>query len=122
MSDLSAWHRLSGEVDQGKLKLKVHRDALDEAIKLLQDYIDDLDGLRHYVAQVAKVSGFGGFQIGLDLADKFTRKGSGEGSIRDRLKELTDEAKAIQDVIRKAAIAYAETDAEYADVLEGIQP
>ncbi|NKY89481.1 hypothetical protein [Nocardia veterana] len=122
MSELDTWRQLSDEVAQGNLTLKVHRDALDAAVKLLQDYIDHIDSCRRDVQTVARVSGFGGFQMGQDLAAKFTRKGSGDGSIRERLKELADEAKAIQDVLRKAAVAYAQTDGQFADVLGGIQP
>ncbi|MBF6448781.1 hypothetical protein IU429_13995 [Nocardia elegans] len=126
MSELDVWRQLSDEVAQGNLKLRVHRDALDRAVKLLQDYIDQIDGMMVYAGYVKNVTGFGGFQMGIDLAQKFTRKGDGDGSINQRLKELTQEAKAVQDVLRKAAIAYADTDAEYGkefkDLEQGIKP
>ena len=122
MSELSTLHDLSNEITQGSLKLRVHRDKLEEAIKGIQDLIDKLDDMSYQVKQVEYVDGFGGFQMGVDLANKFTRKGSGEGSIRQRIVEVTHELKAAQDVIRKAAIAYAETDDDYRDVLQGIQP
>ncbi|MFI7194856.1 hypothetical protein ACIBQ0_34450 [Nocardia nova] len=126
MSELDVWRDLANEAAQGNLKLKVHRDALDRAVKLLQDYIDHIDGMNLDVATVKRVTGFGGFQMGVDLAQKFSRKGDGDESISQRLKELTQEAKAIQDVLRKAAIAYADTDAEYGkefkDLEQGIKP
>ncbi|WP_157126089.1 hypothetical protein [Nocardia mikamii] len=126
MSELDVWRQLANEVEQGNLKLMIHRDKLDAAVKHLQEYIDHIDDMTNYVDQVKRVSGFGGFQMGLDLADKFTRKGSGDESIQQRIKELIDEAKAIQDVLRKAAVAYADTDAEYGkefkDLEQGIKP
>ncbi|WP_146097532.1 hypothetical protein [Nocardia nova] len=126
MSELDVWRDLANEAAQGNLRLKVHRDALDRAVKLLQDYIDHIDGMNLDVATVKRVTGFGGFQMGVDLAQKFSRKGDGDESISQRLKELTQEAKAIQDTLRKAAIAYAETDAEYGkefkDLEQGIKP
>ena len=123
MSELDTWKDLGSQVDQGGLKLKVHRDDLENAVKLLQAYIDDVAELGTLTNQLSNVSGLGGFQMGIDLARKFSEKGGGEESIRQRLKELIDEAKAMQDVFRKAAIAYAETDAEYAkeyaDIMRG---
>ncbi|ATL70253.1 hypothetical protein [Nocardia terpenica] len=118
MSELDVWKQLAAEVSQGNLKLKVHRDALDQAVKHLQGYIDHLDTLSFALETVATVSGFGGFQIGVQLAQKFTDKGSGNESIKQRLKELQDEAKAIQDTLHKAAVAYAESDRQFADVLK----
>ncbi len=117
MSELDVWKQLADDVAQGNLKLKVHREGLDTAIKHLQDYIDGIDDLGSYIDVVARVDGFGGFQIGVQLAQKFTEKGSGDESIKQRLKELQDEAKSIQETLRKAAVAYAETDQEFADVL-----
>ncbi|NKY54529.1 hypothetical protein [Nocardia vermiculata] len=122
MSELSTLQQLSDDITQGNLKLKVHRDKLDEAVKGIQDLIDELQAMGNWINQVAYVDGFGGFQMGIDLAKKFSRKGSGEESIRQRLDEVVHELKAAQDVIRKAAIAYAQTDDEYRDVLQGIQP
>src|SRR5689334_16523112 len=111
MSELDVWRQLSGEVAQGNLKLMIHRDKLDAAVKQLQDYIDEIDDLTFLVREVSNVSGLGGFQMGVDLARKFSGKADGaDGSIQQRLKELADEAKAIQDTLRKAAIAYADTD------------
>ncbi len=121
MSDLGVWKQLATEVEQGNLKLRVHRDALESAIKGLQDFIDGINDLSLHVETVGQVTGFGGFQMGLDLAKKFTAKGSGDESIRQRLKEVIDEAKAAQDVIRKAALAYAETDDAFKKEFEGFQ-
>lgn len=118
MSELDTWKQLAEDASQGGLMLKVHEDDLTAAVKHLQNYIDTLKNLGHEVEYVAKVSGFGGFQIGVDLAKKFTDKGSGDESIKQRIKELAAEAEAIQDTIRKAAKAYAETDQAYADVLK----
>jgi len=117
MSELDVWKQLAEEVAQGNLSLKVHREGLDAAVKDLQDYIDHLDTLGPALETVATVTGLGGFQIGVLLAQKFTEKGSGDESIKQRVKELQVEARAIQDTLRKAAIAYAETDQQYADVL-----
>ena len=122
MSELSTLHQLSDEVAQGTLTLRVHRDKLDEAVKGLQVLINHLDDMSNWVKQVERVDGFGGFQMGVNLARKFTEKGSGENSIRQRINEATEELKTAQDVIRKAAIAYAQTDHDYADVLQGVQP
>jgi len=122
MSELDVWRQLADEVAQGNLKLKVHREGLDAAVKHLQDYIDHIDSLSNDIDLVAKVTGFGGFQIGVQLAQKFTDKGSGDESIKQRLKELQDEAKAIQDTLGKAATAYAETDQQFADVLTKVTP
>ncbi|WP_036506955.1 MULTISPECIES: hypothetical protein [Nocardia] len=121
MSDLATLQQLGAQVEQGNLRLKVHRSQLEAAIKGLQDLIDQINDLSLHVETVAQVTGFGGFQMGLDLAEKFTRKGSGEGSIRQRIKEAIDELKSAQDVIRKAAEAYAETDDAYRKEYEGFQ-
>ncbi|MFF0499122.1 hypothetical protein ACFYU5_22155 [Nocardia aobensis] len=117
MSELSTIQQLDAEVDGGNLRLKVHRDKLDGAIKGLQDLIDSIDMLWPNVQAVEHVTGFGGFQMGLDLAAKFTTKGSGENGIRQRVNEVQKELQAAQELILKAARAYAETDAAYADVL-----
>ncbi len=122
MSELDAWKQLADEVSQGNLKLKVHREGLDAAVKHLQTYIEHIDKAYRDAEAVATVSGFGGFQIGVQLAQKFTDKGSGSESIKQRLKELSAEAKAIQDTLRKAAKAYAETDQQFADVLKASTP
>ncbi|MBF6243845.1 hypothetical protein IU471_09655 [Nocardia elegans] len=124
---MDVWQQLSEEVAQGNLKLMIHRDKFDAAVKRLQDYIDEIDNLTFLVREVSNVSGLGGFQMGVDLAHKFSRKADGaDGSIQQRLKDLADEAKAVQDVLRKAAIAYADTDAEYGkefkDLEQGIKP
>ena len=117
MSELSTLTALAAEVDSGKLKLRVDRKSLDDALKGLQDFIDQLDSLGFDLKTVEQVTGFGGFQMGQDLAAKFTRKGSGDDSIKQRIKEAQDELRAAQELILKAARAYAETDADYADVL-----
>ncbi len=117
MSELSTIQQLSAEVEAGNLRLKVSRQAMDDAIKGLQDLIDDIQAMGPHIQTVEYVTGFGGFQMGLDLAAKFTRKGSGEESIKQRLDEVAQELEAAQELILKAARAYAETDAEYADVL-----
>ncbi len=78
MSELSTIAQLSAEVDGGNLHLRVHRDKLDEAIKGLQDLINDIQAMGPFMQTVEYVTGFGGFQMGLDLAAKFTKKGSGE--------------------------------------------
>ena len=122
MSEISTLRQLLGEIAQGNLKLKVARNKMDEAVKGLQVLIDQLDDMNLLLAQVEVVDGLGGFQMGTDLAQKFTNKGSGDNSIRQRVNEVTQELKAGQDMIRKAATAYAETDAEYADVLQDVQP
>ncbi|MFR9752643.1 hypothetical protein ACL02S_16625 [Nocardia sp. 004] len=122
MSELYVWRQLADEVAQGNLKLKVHREGLDAAVKHLQNYINYIDDLQIHVQTVAEVSGLGGFPIGLQLEQKFTEKGGGAESIRQRLKELIDEAEAIQDTLRKAAVAYAETDQAFADVLRQETP
>ncbi|MFF0499119.1 hypothetical protein ACFYU5_22140 [Nocardia aobensis] len=119
MSELGDFKQLATEVEQGNLRLKIHRDKLDGAIKGLQDLIDHIEGLRYDIETVAQVSGFGGFQMGLDLAQKFTRKGSGDGGIRQRAKEAVEELQAAQDVIRKASQAYVETDEAYKKEFEG---
>ena len=117
MSELSTIAQLSAEVDGGNLHLRVHRDKLDEAIKGLQDLIDGIQAMGPFMQTVEYVTGFGGFQMGLDLAAKFTKKGSGEELIKQRLDEAVNELQAAQELILKAARAYAETDSEYADVL-----
>ncbi|WP_227984448.1 hypothetical protein [Nocardia spumae] len=117
MSELSTIQQLAAEVDGGNLRLKVRRDKLDEAIKGLQDLIDRIDTMGQNLKDVEYVTGFGGFQMGLDLATKFTTKGSGEDGIKQRATEVQKELKAAQELILKAARAYAETDSEYADVL-----
>ncbi len=117
MSESSTLKELTAEVEAGNLKLKVSREKLDEAIKGLQDLIDTLDAFAPDLKVVESVTGFGGFQMGLDLARKFTDKGSGENSINQRVKEVQQELRASQELILKAARAYAETDTEYADVL-----
>jgi hypothetical protein len=114
MSDLDAVKQFAAEVAQGNVTLNVDRGDLDAAIKHLQDYIDTIDGLGPQVAMVAHVTGFGGFKIGVQLAEKFTEKGSGDNSIRQRLKEMQDAAKSLQDSIRKAAAAYEEADHAHA--------
>lgn len=122
MSELSAWKQLSAEVESGNLKLKVHKDAMDAAIKGLQDFIDHLDTFGPDLKTVENVTGFGGFDMGIQLAQKFTVKGSGDDSINQRVKELIEEAKAAQDVIRKAAKAYADTDEESARYFNEASP
>ena len=117
MSELSTIQQLAAEADNGNLRLKVHRDKLDEAIKGLQDLIDSIDMLTPHFRTAEYVTGFGGFQMGLDLAAKFTAKGSGENGIKQRAAEAQKELQAAQELILKAARAYAETDSEYADVL-----
>lgn len=117
MSELSTIQQLAAEVDGGNLRLRLHRDKLDEAIKGIQDLIDRIDMLSFQVRSVEHVTGFGGFQMGLDLAAKFTAKGSGENGIKERITEVQKELQAAQELILKAARAYAETDAAYADVL-----
>jgi uncharacterized protein YukE len=122
MSDLDAVKQLAADVAQGNVMLNVDPENLNEAIKHLQDYIDTIDGLRHHVADVAFVTGFGGFKIGVDLAEKFTEKGSGDNSIRVRLKELQAAAMSLQDSIRKAAAAYAEADHAHANAINAVTP
>lgn len=117
MSELSTLTQLSADVDAGNMRLKIHRDKLDEAIQGIQDLIDRIDGMWPQLQTAEYVTGFGGFQIGLDLAAKFTAKGSGENGIRQRVNEVQKELQAAQELILKAARAYAETDAAYADVL-----
>jgi len=122
MSELDTWKQLANEVARGNLMLSVDPEGLSAAIKQLQDYIDGIDELGPYIQTVSHVSGFGGFQIGVDLAQKFTDKGGGDESIKQRLKELSDEAKAIQETIRKAAAAYAETDHQNAASIAKVTP
>ena len=93
------------------------RASLDAAIKGLQDLIDAIDGFGPQVKTLEFVEGFGEFDMGVQLAQKFTRKGSGEDSIAQRILEVQEELRLAQEVILKAARAYAETDAAYADVL-----
>lgn len=115
--DLTTIKQLAAEADSGNLRLKIDRQSLDDAIKGIQDLIDSLDAMGPQLTTVETVTGFGGFQMGLDLAAKFTQKGSGEESIKQRIQEAVDELKAAQELILKAARAYAETDSAYADVL-----
>lgn len=117
----SEWHQLAEEVAQGNLRLKISREALDAVAKYLQDYIDTIDELLYDVREVANVTGFGGFKIGLELAAKFTAMGSGPDSIQQRLHEYQEEARLIQDTIRKAAAAYADMDQNFAQGLRGVQ-
>ncbi|NKY86408.1 hypothetical protein [Nocardia veterana] len=122
MSDTGVWRQLATEVDAGNLSLRVDRESLDAAIKGLQDFIDHVNDLSIHVETVGFVTGFGGFKMGQDLAAKFTQKGSGEGSIRQRLKELIEEAKAAQDVLRKAAAAYAQAEHDNTQGIAGTAP
>ncbi|MFF0456120.1 hypothetical protein [Nocardia africana] len=117
MSELSTIQQLAAEIDGGNLRLKVHREKLDEAIKGIQDLMDRIDKMAQDLKNVEYVTGFGGFQMGLALAAKFTTKGSGENGIGQRITEVQTELQAAQELILKAARAYAETDAAYADVL-----
>ncbi|MGW5513496.1 hypothetical protein [Nocardia africana] len=117
MSEISTIQQLATEIDAGNLWLKVNRDKLDEAIKGIQDLIDRIDMMSFQLRSVEYVTGFGGFQMGLDLAAKFTAKGGGENGIKQRVNEVQKELQAAQELILKAARAYAETDAQYADVL-----
>ncbi|MBF4998656.1 hypothetical protein IRT45_16015 [Nocardia sp. BSTN01] len=110
MSEQDIWEQLGEEVAQGNLRLKIEPDALDRAIKGLQDLIDEIDDLGYAVRTVETVTGFGGFTMGVQLAEKFTRKGSGEDSIKQRMKEVQGELQAAQDLLRKAAAAYAEAE------------
>ena len=114
---MSEINQLMSEVEAGSLKLRVSREKLDEAIKGIQDLIDVLDSSAPNLKVVETVTGFGGFQMGVDLAAKFTAKGSGEIGINQRVTKAVEELKAAQELILKAARAYAETDAAYADVL-----
>ena len=114
MSDLDPVRQLAGEVAQGNVTLNVDREDLDAAIKHLQDCIDTIDGLRRPLGIVAHVTGFGGFKIGVQLAEKFTEKGSGNEGIAQRLKEIQAAAMSLQDSIRKAAAAYEEADHAHA--------
>ena len=120
MSELEGWKKLADAVSQGNVTLDVSREDLDAAVKHLQDYIDAIDGLRWPLQMVAHVTGFGGFKIGVQLAQKFTEKGSGDESIAQRLKELQQAATSIQDSIRKAAAAYTEADHAHAQALNAV--
>ncbi len=122
MSELEGWKKLADAVSQGDVTLDVSREDLDAAVKHLQDYIDAIDGLAQPVAMVAQVTGFDGFKIGVQLAQKFTEKGSGNESITQRLKELQQAAISIQDSIRKAAAAYTEADHAHAQALNAVTP
>ncbi|MBF6333611.1 hypothetical protein [Nocardia transvalensis] len=120
MSELAVWRQLSDEVAAGNLKLRVNREGLDAAVKHVQDYLDAIDALQVVVGQVTHVDGFGGFRIGVELAAKFTEKGGGAESIKQRLTELAAEAKAIQDTLRKAAAAYTEADQQGAHAVNQV--
>lgn len=122
MSELGIWKQLDQEVAQGNLSLRVEPDALNAAIKALQDFIDHIDDLGYAVRTVETVTGFGGFPMGVALAEKFTRKGSGEDSIKQRLKEVQEEARAAQDVLRKAAAAYAQAEHDNTQGIAGTAP
>jgi uncharacterized protein YukE len=122
MSELEAWKKLADEVSRGNVMLEVSRENLDAAVKHLQDYIDSIDEMGQWVTDVANVAGFGGFKIGVQLAQKFTQKGSGDESIRQRLKELQTAAESLQDSIRKAATAYTEADHAHAQALNAVTP
>jgi hypothetical protein len=117
MSDLDSVKQLADAVAQRNVTLNVKREDLDAAIKHLQDYIDTIDGLRRHVTTVGRVTGFGGFKIGVQLAEKFTEKGSGDNSIRQRLIELQDAARSLQDSIRKAAVVYEDADQTHANAV-----
>ncbi len=75
MSEISTLRQLLGEIAQGNLKLKVHRDKMDEAVKGLQVLIDQLDDMNLLLAQVEVVDGLGGFQMGTDLCAKIHKQG-----------------------------------------------
>lgn len=122
MSDLDAVTQLAADVAQGNVTLNVNHENLDAAIKHLQDFIDAIDELNPHVATVAQVTGFGGFKIGVQLAEKFTEKGSGSEGIAQRLKELQAAAVSLQDSIRKAAAAYAEADHAHANAINAVTP
>ncbi|NKY49717.1 hypothetical protein [Nocardia vermiculata] len=122
MSELTTLKQLGAEIEAGNLRLRVDRAHFDAAIKGLQDLIDELDAFGPDIENVAVVTGFGGFQMGVDLARKFTVKGSGEGSIKQRIQEAQDELRAAQDVLRKAVLAYVETDDELRKQFQGIAP
>jgi hypothetical protein len=102
--------------------LNVSPDDLNAVIKHLQDYIDRIDELQPHVQTVTKVDGFGGFKIGVQLAQKFTEKGSGSEGIGQRLIELQNAARSLQDSIRKAAAAYAEADHAHANAINAVTP
>jgi hypothetical protein len=114
VSELDVWRQLAGEAERGHLRLRVSREGLDAAVKHLQDYIDAIDLMRPLVGQVARVDGFGSFQLGEDLAAKFSARGSGVDGIAQRFDELAAAAVAIQDTIRKAAAVYVEADGQAA--------
>jgi prefoldin subunit 5 len=97
--------------------LNVSPDDLNAVIKHLQDYIDRIDELQPHVQTVTKVDGFGGFKIGVQLAQKFTEKGSGSEGIAQRLIELQDAARSLQDSIRKAAVVYEDADQTHANAV-----
>jgi len=122
MSELEGWKKLADEVSRGNVMLDVSRENLDAAVKHLQDYIDAIDELRYPLENVARVTGFGSFKIGVQLAQKFTQKGSGDESITQRLKELQAAAISMQDSIRKAATAYTEADHAHAQALNAVTP
>ncbi|WP_280269700.1 hypothetical protein [Nocardia wallacei] len=119
MSELDVWRQLADEVAHGNLTLRVTRENLDTAVRHLQDYIDALDTMRPLVNQVATADGFGTFDIGEQLAAKYTEKGSGAAGIAQRLRDLAAEAVAIQDTLRKAAAAYTETEQQAAAAIGG---
>ncbi len=122
MSELEGWKKLADEVSRGNVTLEVSRENLDGAVKHLQDYIDSIDEMGRWAGNVAHVTGFGGFKIGVQLAQKFTAKGSGDESIRQRLQELQAAAISMQDSIRKAAAAYTEADHAHAQALNAVTP
>ena len=122
MSELEGWKKLADAVSRGDVMLDVSREDLDTAVKHLQDYIDAIDEMGRWVSNVATVTGFGGFKIGVQLAQKFTEKGSGDESIKQRLVELQQAATSLQDSIRKAAAAYTEADHAHAQALNAVTP
>lgn len=83
MSEIAHLNQLAAEVESGTLKLKVDRASLDAAIKGLQDLIDEIDRLGPTVNAVEHISGLGGFDMGVQLAQKFTRKAAAKTASRN---------------------------------------
>ncbi len=118
--DPAEWRKLLSQANSGQLALDPEvAKGLD---RVCDDYLHQLDTIMKGADRLRFVGGFGPFQSGKDLQDKFRSKAVGtDQSLEAVLKQHIDVVKTAKEVVAKAISNFGATDQNYADGISGTE-
>lgn len=111
--DPDAWRKLLGQANSGQLSLD---PEIGQGLsKVCDEYLNSLNDIMKTTGRLKYLGGFGSFQSGIDLEQKFKTKAFGtDRSIDAILQQHMDVVKTAKEVVAKAISNFTEVERQNA--------